>query len=171
MADIRDTLIDYLRDAYAMEQQALSIMDRQLQRLENYPEMLAKLKQHRMETERQAERMETALQRMGTDTSSLKTGMAKLSSNLQAMMNTFAGDEVVKDVISNYAFEHYEIVNYKILITTAETAGEPEIARLATENLREEEQMVSWIDQNIATVTRDYLSRAMSPSMQQSAKR
>ncbi|WP_119678649.1 ferritin-like domain-containing protein [Indioceanicola profundi] len=171
MANVQETLIDYLRDAYAMEQQAISIMDRQIERLENYPEMTARLRSHRAETERQAERIETALQRLGTDTSSLKTGMAKLSSNLQAMMNTFAGDEAVKDVISNYTFEHYEIVNYKILKATAETAGEMEIARLAEESLREEEQMASWVEQNIGVITKDFLSRIENPHMQQTAKR
>lgn len=171
MAEIRDTLIDYLRDAYAMEQQAISIIDRQLQRLENYPEMSARLRQHRTETERQAERLETALQRLGTETSAIKTGVAKLSTNLQAMMNTFASDEAVKDVISNYAFEAYEIVNYKILVATAETASEPEVARLAQENLREEEEMLNWLDQHTATLTKDYLSRAASSAMKHAAKR
>jgi len=155
----REILIDYLRDAYAMEQQALSIIDRQLERLENYPEMSARLRTHRQETEQQAERLETALHRLGTDTSALKTGIAKLTTNMQAMLNMFAGDEVMKDVISNYTFEHYEIVNYKILIAAAEMAGEPEVARLAQESLQEEEAMASWVDQHIATTTQEYMSR------------
>jgi len=172
MAEIRDILIDYTRDAYAMEQQALSIIDRQLDRLENYPEMLARLRQHRTETERQAERMETALHRLGTDSSALKTGMAKLSSNMQAMMNTFAGDEVVKDIISNYTFEHYEIVNYRILAATAEAAGETEIARLARENLAEEEAMAGWLDQNYSATLASYLSRETGAGgMRATAKR
>ncbi|MFM2045319.1 MAG: hypothetical protein RLY86_3895 [Pseudomonadota bacterium] len=171
MAEIRETLIDYLRDAYAMEQQALSIIDRQLDRLENYPQMQSRLQEHRRETERQAERLETALQRLGTESSALKTGMAQLTSNLQAMMNAFAGDEVVKDVISNYTFESYEIANYKILIATAEAAGEPEVAALAQESLAEEEAMLDWVDANIGPTVQDYLARDAHPDLRSAAKR
>lgn len=159
MPSHQDILIDYLRDAYAMEQQALSVIDRQLDRLKSYPELSARLDQHRRETESQAERLEACLHRLGTDTSSLKTGMAKLSTNLQAMMNTFAGDEVVKDMISNYTFEHYEVVNYKILATTADAAGQPEVARVAREILAEEEQMIRWLDQNLDPIIRQYIAR------------
>ncbi|MFC7331765.1 ferritin-like domain-containing protein [Rhodocista pekingensis] len=155
----RDTLIDYLRDAYAMEQQALSVIDRQLERVANYPSVQQRLQQHRTETESQAERLETCLQRLGSDTSAVKTGVAKLGSNLQAMMNMFASDEIMKDMISNYAFENYEAVNYKILATTAEIAGEPEVARIANEILKEEEAMIQWLDENVPSVTRDYLAR------------
>lgn len=163
----RDTLIDYLRDAYAMEQQALSIIDRQLGRLEHYPTMKARLAQHRTETESQAERLEACLHRLGTDTSALKTGVAKLAVNAQAMMNMFASDEVMKDLISNYTFEHYEIVNYRILVATAEAVGEPEVRRIAQEILDEELAMAGWVEQQIPVITREYLAR--EDNMQQSA--
>ncbi len=159
MAAIRDTLIDYLRDAYAMEQQAISMIDRQLERLESYPDFTARLRQHRDETEHQVERLETALHRLGTDSSALKTMGAKLSANMQAMMNIFASDEVIKDLLASYTLEQWEIVNYKVLIQTAQAAGEVEIQRLAEESLREEEAMASWIDSQIPIITRSFLSR------------
>lgn len=155
----QDILIDYLRDAYAMEQQALSIIDRQLDRLKSYPELSARLEEHRRETESQAERLETCLHRLGTDTSAVKTGVAKLSSNMQAMMNIFAGDEVMKDMISNYTFENYEVVNYRILAATADAAGEPDVARVAREIQAEEERMIRWLDEHLDSITRQYLDR------------
>ncbi len=166
----RETLIDYLRDAYAMEQQALSIIDRQLQRLEHYPQLSQGLQRHRAETESQAERLEACLHRLGADTSAIKTGVAKLAVNMQALMNTFASDEVMKDMISNYTFESYEIVNYKILAATAREVGEPEIERIATEILREEEAMQAWVDQQIPVVTAQYLAREANHD-QRAAKR
>jgi len=159
MATHQEILIDYLRDAYAMEQQALSIIDRQLDRLKNYPSVIGRLQQHRAETERQAERVEACLHRLGTDTSALKTSMAKMSSNLQAMVNSFAGDEIVKDMISNYTFENYEVVNYKILAITADAAGEPEIARTAREILAEEEAMIGWLDESLPAIMQEYVGR------------
>ena len=40
MTTPRDNLISWLRDAYAMEGQAIELLETQIQRLENYPETL-----------------------------------------------------------------------------------------------------------------------------------
>jgi Domain of unknown function (DUF892) len=50
----RDHLIDWLRDAHAMEEQAKTMLESQISRLKHYPEALPRLQQHLAETERQA---------------------------------------------------------------------------------------------------------------------
>jgi len=162
MATVRDNLTDWLRDAYAMENQAIEILEKQASRLEHYPELEAKVRQHLEESRRQAERVEQALERLGADTSAFKTGLGKITGTVQQLTGLFASDEVMKSAIADYAFEHYEIACYRILIATAEEAGEPEVGRLLEQNLREEEAMADWLGQRLGDVTRQYLRREAS---------
>jgi ferritin-like metal-binding protein YciE len=159
MAVSRENLTAWLRDAHAMEHQAIEILERQADRLEHYPELRAKVRTHLEETHRQAERVERCLHQLGTDTSSLKTGAGKVIGAAQQLSGLFASDEVLKSGIADYAFEHYEIASYKMLIAAADEAGEHEVQRSLEENLREEEAMAEWLGHHLPEVTRQYLHR------------
>ena len=159
MATIRDTLTAWLRDAHAMENQAISILEGQEGRLEHYPELRAKISQHLQQTRRQAELLEGCLERLGEDRSVFKAGMGKLMGNVQAMSGLFVSDEVVKGAIASYTFEHFEIASYKSLIAAAEEAGEPEVRGLCEQILHEEEGMARWLGEHLPEVTRAYLVR------------
>jgi ferritin-like metal-binding protein YciE len=54
-------------------------------------------------------------------------------------------DELMKNMLADYASEHFEIAAYTALIRAAEEAGESDIVTLLEENLREEEQMAQWL--------------------------
>ncbi len=51
-----------LKNAHALENQALELMNRQVERIENYPDIKAKLQQHIQETHGQIERLEKLLE-------------------------------------------------------------------------------------------------------------
>ena len=53
-SEARNVLITGLKNAHAMEKQALSMMGPQVDRIENYPEVKERLVQHAKETEGQA---------------------------------------------------------------------------------------------------------------------
>ena len=159
MAVSRENLSAWLRDAHAMENQAIEILEKQANRLEHYPELRARVRSHLEESHRQAERVERCLHQLGTDTSSLKTAAGKMIGTAQQLSGLFASDEVLKSGIADYAFEHYEIASYKMLIAAADEAGEHEVRRGLEENLREEEAMAEWLDQHLPEVTRQYLHR------------
>jgi ferritin-like metal-binding protein YciE len=159
MAVSRENLTAWLRDAHAMEHQAIEILEKQANRLEHYPELRAKIRTHLDETHRQAERVEHCLRDLGTDTSSIKTAAGKMIGTAQQLSGLFASDEVLKSGIADYAFEHYEIASYKMLIAAAEEAGEHEVGRRLEESLREEEQMAEWLSGHLPEVTRQYLHR------------
>jgi ferritin-like metal-binding protein YciE len=159
MAVSRDNLTAWLRDAHAMENQAIEILEKQASRLEHYPELRAKVRTHLEETLRHAERVERCLHQLGTDTSTLKTAAGKIIGTAQQLSGLFASDEVLKSGIADYAFEHYEIASYKMLIAAAAEAGEHEVERSLQENLREEEAMAAWLGQHLPEVTRQYLYR------------
>ena len=57
MTDTDDIFVTGLRNAHAMENQALSIMKPQVSRIENYPEVAHRLQQHITETEGQIQRL------------------------------------------------------------------------------------------------------------------
>ena len=54
-----------LKNAHALENQALELMNRQVERIENYPEIKAKLQQHIQETHNQIARLERILELLG----------------------------------------------------------------------------------------------------------
>ena len=159
MAVSRENLTAWLRDAYAMENQAIEILEKQVSRLEHYPELRAKVSAHLDESHRHAERVESCLHQLGTDTSGLKTAIGKMVGTAQHLSGLFASDEVLKSGIADYAFEHYEIASYKMLIAAAAEAGEDQVGHILEENLREEEEMAAWLSWHLPEVTRQYLHR------------
>jgi ferritin-like metal-binding protein YciE len=159
MAVSRENLTSWLRDAYAMENQAIEILEKQADRLEHYPELRAKVRSHLEETHRHAERVERCLHQLGTDTSAVKTALGKMVGTAQQLSGLFASDEVLKSGIADYAFEHYEIASYKTLIAAAAEAGEDQVGTILEQNLREEEEMAAWLAWHLPEVTRQYLQR------------
>lgn len=154
-----ERLVQWLRDAHAMEKQAETMLSGMEERIENYPQLRKRLAQHLKETQHQAQRLEDALGRLGGSTSTLKDTAAGLTTMMQNMMTAIAGDEVIKGVLAGYTFEHYEIGSYRILIGAAESFGDKETARICRENLREEEDMAQWLSQNMDQITAEYLDR------------
>ncbi len=152
----RETLINGLRNAHAMERQAEELMQRQIERTRDYPEMRARLREHLDETREQLTRLEKCLRHMDEATSSLKdTALAALG-NLAALAHTSAHDEILKNTFADNAFEHYEIAAYKSLLTLCERAG-VDFGPLLRQSLDEEEKMAAWIDDHIRQITLDYV--------------
>ena len=83
---VRAVLIDGLKNAYALEGQALTINSRQVERLQNYPDLEARLRRHIDETKVQQQRLERCLAHFNESPSAVKEGMLKLTANMQAMV-------------------------------------------------------------------------------------
>jgi ferritin-like metal-binding protein YciE len=155
--EARNLFVVGLRNAHAMENQALSIMKPQVDRVENYPEVARRLEQHVSETEGQIRRIETVLDDLGEDRSSLKDTALSAVGSLTAMGHSMAGDEILKNSFANFAFENYEIAAYRSLITLAQDTGFENSVGPLNENLAEEEAMAKWLEDNLPTVTHRYL--------------
>jgi hypothetical protein len=69
---IRSVFVTRLRNAHAVEHQALALMDRQSEHLANYPEVEARLRSHRVETEQQIVRLDEILDGLGESHSAVK---------------------------------------------------------------------------------------------------
>jgi ferritin-like metal-binding protein YciE len=147
-----------LRNTHALETEALQIMNRQVERLERYPEMEQKLRQHIRETEGQQRRVEEALHALGEDRSLLKEAVMGFVGNLAALAHIPAGDEILKNTFANHAFENYEVAAYKSLLVITEAAGQTRFVTGFQQSLREEESMALFISENVEAITRKYLA-------------
>ncbi len=156
MTDTRDIFITGLRNAHAMENQALAIMKPQAERIENYPEVARRLEEHIGETEGQIERLERILDTLGEKRSSLKDMALSVGGAMAAIGHSVAPDEIVKNSFANFAFENYEIAAYKSLLALAQQAGDAGSVQLLEANLAEEQAMAEWLDDNIEAVTLQY---------------
>jgi ferritin-like metal-binding protein YciE len=156
--EARGVFVTGLRNAHAMEKQALSIMNPQVERIENYPELSSQLRRHIGETEGQIDRLETILERLDEDPSAIKDTVMGAVGGLAALGHATAGDEILKNSFANFAFENYEIAAYTSLISLARASGETEAIPLLEQNLQEEESMAQWLESNIEAVTEQYVS-------------
>ncbi len=148
-----------LKNAHALENQALELMNRQVERIENYPDIKAKLQQHIQETHNQIDRLEKILESVGESRSVLKDNALSLTGNLAAVAHALTQDEILKNSIANFAFENFEIASYKSLIQLADETGHRDAASPLQETLREEQEMAKWIDGHLPDVTHTYLER------------
>lgn len=155
---IRDVFIAGLRNAHAMENQALSIMKPQVKRIETYPEVAAKLEQHIAETERQIVRLEDVLTGLNEDHSTLKDLALSFTGAMAALGHTVADDEILKNSFANFAFENFEIAAYRSLQTIADAGGYGAAVSAIEANLSEEKAMAKWLEDNLVGVTTRFLS-------------
>jgi ferritin-like metal-binding protein YciE len=121
----RKTFHAGLRDAYAMEKQAKDMMANQAKRLDDYPQ---RAKQHERETDEQIKRLERCLERVGDSPSMFKNLATRTAAAFQGALHGMVSDEVIKDTLTGFTFEHFEIASYRQLIAMAQKLGEREVA-------------------------------------------
>ena len=163
MASAEDNLLDWLRDAHAMEQQAETMLQKTASRLDNYPTLKARLQSHIEETREQARLVKSCIDRRGAGTSALKDVAAKVTATAQGLSGLFVSDEVVKASMASYTFEHMEIASYKCLIAAADAVGDGETSRICRQILQQEEAMAAWLAEQLPQVTQQFLQLAQTP--------
>jgi ferritin-like metal-binding protein YciE len=150
-------MMDWLRDAHAMEQQAEMMLRTLADRIENYPEFSQRLEEHVQETREQAELLSDCIRRRGGDTSKLKDTVAKTIGWGQGISGFFAGDEIVKAALATYTFKEMEIAAYDILIAAANALDDRQTAEACGRIIRQEEDMAAFLRKNLPWVTTKFL--------------
>src|SRR3712207_6296304 len=130
MASAEEHLMEWLRTAHAVEEQAETMRTAQAKRLEHYPQLKARIEQHITETQRQAEMVRGCIERRGGSTSTLKDMGAKMMAMGQGIGGMFTADEVIKGSLASTAFEAMESAYYRILIAAAEQVGDTQTAQV-----------------------------------------
>ncbi|PWE14898.1 ferritin-like domain-containing protein [Alcaligenes faecalis] len=153
-------LMDWLRDAHAMEEQAETMLNSMLSRVENYPELHQRIQQHIKETQTQQGLVRKCIERRGGDTSLLKDLGGKVMAAFQGFSGIFASDEVVKGTMFSFAFENLEIAAYSQLKEAADFVGDTETAMVCHQILEQERAMARWLEEHSPELIRIFLVRA-----------
>ena len=154
---IRDLFVIGLKDAHALENQALALINRQLDRLESYPDVAQRLQQHKAETDGHIQRVEQILSSLDESHSSLKDAALSLTGNLAALAHTVAGDEILKNSFASFAFENFEAASYTGLVTLAEAGSFTSAIPLLRQTLDEELAMAKWLQDHLPSVTKRFI--------------
>jgi ferritin-like metal-binding protein YciE len=158
MTEARELFITGLKNAHAMERQAQEMLERQVERMTDYPDLRKVLREHLGETKEQLKRLEKCLSELDSSPSAVKDMTLSFGANMAAIGHAMANDEVLKNTFANSALEAYEIAAYRSLLLMAEQSG----ARMKTilqESLREEERMAEWVQKHVEDITRQFLSK------------
>ncbi|AJW47044.1 MULTISPECIES: ferritin-like domain-containing protein [Ralstonia] len=162
----KDHLLDWLRDAHAMEEQAEHMLRSQSSRLEHYPQLKARIDQHIEETREQQRMVKSCIDRLGGSTSAIKDMAARITAFGQGLSGMFVSDEVVKGSMAGYVFEHMEIAAYTTLRAAAQHCGDTETVRVCDAILPQERAMAEWLSQHLPEVTQAFLTRAQTPGLE-----
>ncbi|MGE8547958.1 ferritin-like domain-containing protein [Alcaligenes sp. WGS1538] len=159
-------LMDWLRDAHAMEEQSETMLSSMLSRIESYPELRMRIQRHIDETREQQRLVRTCIERRGGDTSLLKDLTGKVMAAFQGFSGVFASDEVVKGAMFSFAFENLEIAAYTQLKDAADFLGDMETAAVCQRILGEERAMAQWLEEHSPALVQSFLARSEDPDTQ-----
>jgi len=142
--DLREKLVDYLQDTHAMEQNVLRMLDSMIGTTTDQ-ETVARLRQHRGETERHEQLIRGRLEALGAGTSTVAEAAAVVGALLKGVGDQVRPDKPGKNARDGYVTEHLEIASYELLERLATRAGDPETAQVARTIRQDEEAMARWI--------------------------
>jgi len=153
----QETVIAWLNDAHALELNLTQVLEHRVEDTKDHPQMQARIQQHLEQTRRHAELVKGCIERLGGSTSAIKSGMGKIGGFFQGVSTGMAKDEIVKNALADYASEQFEIASYTSLIAAAQALGDREMAAICQQILRDEEEMAGWLQQQIPTITQEFL--------------
>ncbi len=155
MEELREMLIEQLKDAFSAEKQAIQAMKRCLRKASD-PQLKQGLEAHIEQSESQRERVEQALESLDARPGrKVCEAMRGLVEEAQHELEEYDKGPILDLVIvaSNQRIEHYEIAAYGTMAELAKAMGETEAAETLAEILQEEKEQ----DEKLTEVTRSAL--------------
>ncbi|HEX3993522.1 MAG TPA: DUF892 family protein [Acetobacteraceae bacterium] len=153
-SEVRELLIEELKDAYSAEKQALRCMQKVLRKASS-PALREGIQLHIEQTQTQIERVEQAMEKMEAKRGrKVCEAMRGLVEEAQHEVDEQDGKGPILDLVivaGMQRIEHYEIAAYGTNIALATALGEEEVANLLAETL-EEEKMT---DMKLTQVTQE----------------
>lgn len=154
----KEQLIVWLRDAHAMETGIGPTLEKHAADAKEMPKVKAAITRHLKETKRHVADVAKCLTLLGADTSTIKTGIAKVGSLVSGITTTIVKDTPVKNGIADFATEHFEIACYTSLVATAKELRQPKVAALCAGILKDELAMAKTLQGLMKEVNRLYLA-------------
>jgi ferritin-like metal-binding protein YciE len=142
---ITDQLVKHIDEGLAMEQNVLRMLDGMVNTTDD-AEIKEALRQHKLETERHADRLRERLQAHGASPSVVREAGGIVGALMKSVADLARTEKTGRNARDAYATEHMEIASYQLLERVATRAGDEETARIARENRADEERMAQTID-------------------------
>jgi len=142
---LQEQLVKHIDEAYAMEQNVLRMLDSMIGTTED-AEIKDELRQHKLETERHAERMRQRLEAHGASPSIVREAGGIAGALMKSVLDKARGEKAGRNARDGYATEHLEIASYQLLERIAHRVGDEETAEAARENRKDEEAMANKLD-------------------------
>ncbi len=143
---LKEKLVDYLQDAHAMEANVKRMLDSMISTTKD-EETVARLKEHKVETEQHERLVKERLEALGEGRSALADVASISGALLKTVGDTMRSDKPGKNARDGFITEHTEIAAYDLLEKLAERAGDAKTAEVARRIRKDEEAMAQWIDQ------------------------
>ena len=153
--EVRELLVDQLKDAYSAEKQALRCMQRTAKKA-TAPALREGIQMHIEQTQTQIERVEEALEKLDARPGrKVCEAMRGLVEEAQHELEEHDKGPILDLVIvaGMQRIEHYEIAAYGTDVALAKALGESEVAELLSLTLEEEKQT----DLKLTEVTEQHL--------------
>jgi ferritin-like metal-binding protein YciE len=144
---LNDQLLKHIDEALAMEQNVLRMLDSMIESTED-PQIKDELRQHRLDTEKHADRMEQRLEAHGASPSLVREAGGIAAALMKGVVDIARGEKAGRNARDGYATEHLEIAAYQLLERVAQRAGDEETAEAARLNRADEEKMAKKIEGN-----------------------
>jgi ferritin-like metal-binding protein YciE len=142
-SEVRELLVEELKDAYSAEKQALRCMQKTLKKASS-PALRDGIQMHIDQTQTQIERVEQAMEKLGSRPGrKVCEAMRGLVEEAQHEIEEQDGKGPILDLVivaGMQRIEHYEIAAYGTDIALAKALGEQEVVNLLQETLEEEKQ-------------------------------
>lgn len=148
-----DRLIEWLNNAYLMEQEMIPILENHARGAMDLPEVRERLDQHYAETVAHREQVARCLRLVGAEPPLVRAMAAEATGMVRGMASLLPRDAVLADLVSDYAAESREIAVYTALIAAARALNQPEIAAICSQVLNDEVEMAVWIEEHIPEIT------------------
>jgi ferritin-like metal-binding protein YciE len=149
VSDARDYLLLGLKNAHAMTRQGRVLVAGQVERVESYPLLKAKLEVHLREKDEQLARLERLIAGYGAKPSVVKDAAMSVAAGVAAIASAASADEVVKNSFATLAQAKYEAAAFETLIVFAEAAGEKEALQPLQKCLSESRGLASFVEENL----------------------
>jgi len=156
----KELLIAWLNDAYAMEQALIPVLENHAKDAKDDPAARARIELHAEQTRRHAELVKGCVEHLGSSTSAVKSAMGTLFGAVHSVSTGMFADETVKNALTDYATEHFEIACYRALSESARSMMEEHTAQVCEEILRDEREMADWLAGQLPKIVRDALAKA-----------
>lgn len=154
----KSVYVSWLRNAHAMEIGLCAMLEKQAAETKDHPDIQKRIREHLEETKQHAKIVEECLKRNDADPSGGKDATSELAAIVNGFLHSLPDDALIKNAMSSYAAEHFEISSYTVLMSAAEEIGDDETADALDAILDEEMNMANWLMEQMPDLVGEYLT-------------